>query len=152
MVLPQAMAWVRYWFRVLSLKFCGKSKKKIAEIYLRYLPLFACMVETSQELRIPSLVPILCEAKIWHLVNWEYRNNCHKLWYWHSQLRPSIDNSPIDIFQKFSIKDRIRNFCDVLVKIQVSEHLHAVADFDLQHNISDYFSYCAQYFGQQVLC
>ena len=27
MVLPQAMAWVQYWFRVLSLKFCGKSKK-----------------------------------------------------------------------------------------------------------------------------
>ena len=29
MVLPQAMAWVQYWFRVLSLKFCGKSKKKL---------------------------------------------------------------------------------------------------------------------------
>ena len=27
MVLPQAMAWVQYWFCVLSLKFCGKSKK-----------------------------------------------------------------------------------------------------------------------------
>ena len=27
MVLPQAMAWVQYWFRVLSLKFGGKSKK-----------------------------------------------------------------------------------------------------------------------------
>ena len=29
MVLPQAMAWVQYWFRVLSLKFCGKSKKNL---------------------------------------------------------------------------------------------------------------------------
>ena len=29
MVLPQAMAWVQYWFRVLSLKFCGKFKKKL---------------------------------------------------------------------------------------------------------------------------
>ena len=29
MVLPQAMAWVQYWFRILSLKFCGKSKKKL---------------------------------------------------------------------------------------------------------------------------
>ena len=47
MVLPQAMAWVQYWFRVLSLKFCGKSKK-IAEIYLRYLPLFACMGPTGR--------------------------------------------------------------------------------------------------------
>ena len=27
MVLPQAMAWVQYWFRVFSLEFCGKSKK-----------------------------------------------------------------------------------------------------------------------------
>ena len=43
MALPQAMAWVQYWFRVLSLKFCGKSKK-IAEIYLHNLPLFACMI------------------------------------------------------------------------------------------------------------
>ena len=42
MVLPQAMAWVQYWFRILSLKFCGKSKK-FAEIYLHNLPLFACM-------------------------------------------------------------------------------------------------------------
>ena len=42
MVLPQAMAWVQYWFRVLSLKFCGKSKK-FAVIYHRYHPLFACM-------------------------------------------------------------------------------------------------------------
>ena len=32
MVLPQAMAWVQYWFRVLSLKFCGKSKKKCGDI------------------------------------------------------------------------------------------------------------------------
>ena len=29
MVLPQAMAWVQYWFRVLSLKFCGKSQKNL---------------------------------------------------------------------------------------------------------------------------
>ena len=29
MVLPQAIAWVQYWFRVLSLKFCGKSKKNL---------------------------------------------------------------------------------------------------------------------------
>ena len=43
MVLPQAMAWVQYWFRVLSLKFCGKSKK-FAVIYHRYHLLFACMV------------------------------------------------------------------------------------------------------------
>ena len=42
MVLPQAMAWVHYWFCVLSLKFCGKSKK-IAGIYPSYPPLFACM-------------------------------------------------------------------------------------------------------------
>ena len=42
MVLPQAMAWVQYWFHVLSLKFYGKSKK-IAVIYHRYHPLFACM-------------------------------------------------------------------------------------------------------------
>ena len=32
MVLPQAMAWVQYWFRVLSLKFCGKSKKICGDI------------------------------------------------------------------------------------------------------------------------
>ena len=32
MVLPQAMAWVQYWFRVLSLKFCGKSKKNCGDI------------------------------------------------------------------------------------------------------------------------
>ena len=32
MVLPQAMAWVQYWFRILSLKFCGKSKKNCGDI------------------------------------------------------------------------------------------------------------------------
>ena len=32
MVLPQAMAWVQYWFCVLSLKFCGKSKKICGDI------------------------------------------------------------------------------------------------------------------------
>ena len=32
MVLPQAMAWVQYWFRVVSLKFCGKSKKNCGDI------------------------------------------------------------------------------------------------------------------------
>ena len=32
MVLPQAMAWVQYWFRVLSLKFCRKSKKICGDI------------------------------------------------------------------------------------------------------------------------
>ena len=32
MVLPQAMAWVQYWFRVLSLKFCGKSKTICGDI------------------------------------------------------------------------------------------------------------------------
>ena len=32
MVLPQAMAWVQYWFRVLSLKFCGKFKKNCGDI------------------------------------------------------------------------------------------------------------------------
>ena len=32
MVLPQAMAWVQYLFRVLSLKFCGKSKKNCGDI------------------------------------------------------------------------------------------------------------------------
>ena len=32
MVLPQAMAWMQYWFRVLSLKFCGKSKEICGDI------------------------------------------------------------------------------------------------------------------------
>ena len=32
MVLLQAKAWVQYWFRVLSLKFCGKSKKICGDI------------------------------------------------------------------------------------------------------------------------
>ena len=32
MVLPQAMAWVQYWFRILSLKFCRKSKKNCGDI------------------------------------------------------------------------------------------------------------------------
>ena len=39
MVLPQAMAWVQYWFRVLSLKFCGKSKKKLRG-YIPAIPRF----------------------------------------------------------------------------------------------------------------
>ena len=43
MVLPQAMAWVQYWFRVLSLKFCGKSKKKCGDIS-QLSPAF-CMYE-----------------------------------------------------------------------------------------------------------
>ena len=32
MVLPQAMAWVQYWFCILSLKFCGKFKKICGDI------------------------------------------------------------------------------------------------------------------------
>ena len=32
MMLPQAIAWVQYWFRVLSLNFCGKSKKICGDI------------------------------------------------------------------------------------------------------------------------
>ena len=43
MVLPQAMAWVQYWFRVLSLKFCGKSKKNCGDIS-QLSPAF-CMYE-----------------------------------------------------------------------------------------------------------
>ena len=45
MVLPQAMAWVQYWFRVLSLKFCGKSKKICGDIS-QLSPAF-CMYESS---------------------------------------------------------------------------------------------------------
>ena len=41
MVLPQAMTWVQYWFRVLSLKFYGKSKKNCGDISQVY-PAF-CM-------------------------------------------------------------------------------------------------------------
>ena len=44
MVLPQAMAWVQYWFRVLSLKFCGKSKKNCGDIS-QVSPAF-CMYES----------------------------------------------------------------------------------------------------------
>ena len=46
MVLPQSMAWVQYWFRVLSLKFCGKSKKNCGDIS-QVSPAF-CMYERTQ--------------------------------------------------------------------------------------------------------
>ena len=53
MVLPQAMVWVQYWFRVLSLKFCRKSKKICGDISqvspafciygLRFLKISQCL-------------------------------------------------------------------------------------------------------------
>ena len=48
MVLPQAMAWVQYCFRVLSLKFCGKSKKNCGDISPQS-PAF-CMYELTHVL------------------------------------------------------------------------------------------------------
>ena len=45
MVLPQAMAWVQYWFRVLRLKFYGKSKKNCGDIS-QQSPAF-CMYDST---------------------------------------------------------------------------------------------------------
>ena len=50
MVLPQAMAWVQYWFRVLSLKFCEKSKKICGDISPQS-PAF-CMYDCALQMHI----------------------------------------------------------------------------------------------------
>ena len=55
MVLPQAMAWVQYWFRVLSLKFCGKSKKNCGDIS-QVSPAF-CMYDCKLLAKISWPVP-----------------------------------------------------------------------------------------------
>ena len=76
MVLPQAMAWVQYWFRVLSLKFCRKSKKNCGEI-LRYLPLFACMHKTYGISIVKVLLCCLsrCEP-------WSFGDSIEPAWPW----------------------------------------------------------------------
>ena len=54
MVLPQAMAWVQYWFCVLSLKFCGKSKKICGDIS-QLSPAF-CMYGYSSSMNSGKIV------------------------------------------------------------------------------------------------
>ena len=56
MVLPQAMAWVQYWFRVLSLKFCGKSKKICGDIS-QQSPAF-CMYGFVTFIFLPTTQPL----------------------------------------------------------------------------------------------
>ena len=56
MVLPQAMAWVHYWFRVLSLKFCGKSKKICGDIS-QQSPAF-CMYGFVTFIFLPTTQPL----------------------------------------------------------------------------------------------
>ena len=50
MVLPQAMAWVQYWFRILSLKFCRKSKKNCGDISPQS-PAFCMYVSSMESMR-----------------------------------------------------------------------------------------------------
>ena len=64
MVLPQAMAWVQYWFRVLSLKFCGNSKKNCGDIS-QQSPAF-CMYDLC-----------MFEYENMYLCMFEYENMCH---------------------------------------------------------------------------
>ena len=68
MVLPQAMAWVQYWFRVLSLKFCGKSKKNCRDIS-QVSPAF-CMYDSGMNI-LDSIVWIFFWMNIPDFVlNW----------------------------------------------------------------------------------
>ena len=54
MVLPQAMVRVQYWFRVLSLKFCGKSKKICGDISPQS-PAF-CMYDSRLKIQIQHII------------------------------------------------------------------------------------------------
>ena len=72
MVLPQAMAWVQYWFRILSLKFCGKSKKNCGDIS-QVSPAF-CMYAVMKvewftsdkfSLLFPRGPPAIVERMVW---------------------------------------------------------------------------------------
>ena len=67
MVLPQATAWVQYWFCVLSLKFCGKSKKNCGDIS-QVSPAF-CMYGYHLSTRSLNWCWCLCWSKSW-------------CWYW----------------------------------------------------------------------
>ena len=58
MVQPQAMAWVQYWFRVLSLKFCGKSKKICGDIS-QVSPAFCMYGWTSTNTRVSYCKKVL---------------------------------------------------------------------------------------------
>ena len=60
MVLPQAMAWVQYWFRVLSLKFCEQSKKNCGDIS-QVSPAFCMYAEK------PKFCIKLCASSWWRL-------------------------------------------------------------------------------------
>ena len=66
MVLPHAMAWVQYWFRVLSLKFCGKSKKICGDIS-QLSPAF-CMYGSTQESVIDKK-NFIGQTAIWSIYN-----------------------------------------------------------------------------------
>ena len=69
MVLPQAMAWVQYWFRVLSLKFCGKSKKNCGDIS-QLSPAFCMYAVLSNFLGVKDLL----SRRIWAVFI------CHGFW------------------------------------------------------------------------
>ena len=80
MVLPQAMAWVQYWFRILSLKFCGKSKKICGDIspqspaFCMYVPRKPFVVNVENwiscswfKLALEDL-PRLCSLSLWFIL------------------------------------------------------------------------------------
>ena len=78
MVLPQAMAWVQYWFRILSLKFCGKSKKICGDISPQS-PAFCIYAPPSSFINIVIISTICSNISVfWQRVNIQialpYRN------------------------------------------------------------------------------
>ena len=84
MVLPQVMAWVQYWFCVLSLKFCGKFKKNCGDIS-QLSPAF-CMYDHDLRFFVPrgSVQKYLTKAAWILFITTNYYRNTPK--------RPSILN------------------------------------------------------------
>ena len=78
MVLPQAMAWVQYWFRVLSLKFCGKSKKKLRG-YIPAIPRFLHVWPKRKQHISKRGFPKTIKAKSSKLVLPGFRPKSHRI-------------------------------------------------------------------------
>ena len=74
MVLPQAMAWVQYWFRVLSLKFCGKSKKicgdisQVSPAFCMYVFYHCHSVQTTVQIIVFSIPFFENTAWLWSML------------------------------------------------------------------------------------
>ena len=112
MVLPQAMAWVQYWFRVLSLKFCGKSKKKLRWYITGITRFLHVCVRVALKRVKPQ--PIWMDAKqIIECLLWRKNESSYRIWGWLSHARAGREGEKLGFYHlsHVVIWIRARAFC-----------------------------------------